>query len=240
VAGGQLLTSVFWSPDNITQTRVVYPRLVLGLAAVGAWLYFCSAYTGRTYHRNPTYRRLAIAVYIALVAVKVTNPSTANTSQQQSSLPRSSSIRIYGATTLTAMGLSYALAFVGYFMLLELFTQIDLDTRALFLPRWDHWPSRRVDLCWVHHALPHRHHLRAAGVAVFAVGVAFVYIDQFEAVQLAAERDTPVIALDVDNYIRDTNRAALTLFPRSTVQRVLIWRRHSRKWPTALTAIIRF
>jgi len=30
------------------------------------------------------------------------------------------------------MGLSYALAFVGYFMLLELFTQIDLDTRALF------------------------------------------------------------------------------------------------------------
>jgi len=31
------------------------------------------------------------------------------------------------------MGLSYALAFVGYFMLLELFTQIDLDTRALLL-----------------------------------------------------------------------------------------------------------
>jgi len=138
------------------------------------------------------------------------------------------------------MGLSYALAFVGYFMLLELFTQIDLDTRALFALVGITGLPVVLDLVWVHHALPHRHHLRAAGVAVFAVGVAFVYIDQFEAVQLAAERDTPVIALDVDNYIRDTNRAALTLFPGSTVQRVLIWRRHSRKWPTALTAIIRF
>jgi len=138
------------------------------------------------------------------------------------------------------MGLSYALAFVGYFMLLELFTQIDLDTRALLLSLGS-LAFRRVGSCWVHHALPHRHHLRAAGVAVFAVGVAFVYIDQFEAVQLAAERDTPVIALDVDNYIRDTNRAALTLFPGSTVQRgAHLETSPARKWPTALTAIIRF
>jgi len=111
------------------------------------------------------------------------------------------------------MGLSYALAFVGYFMLLELFTQIDLDTRALFalvgitgLP---------VVLDLVGYTTPYLIDItyEPLGVAVFAVGVAFVYIDQFEAVQLAAERDTPVIALDVDNYIRDTNRAALTLFP---------------------------
>jgi len=79
------------------------------------------------------------------------------------------------------------------------------------------------------------------GVAVFAVGVAFVYIDQFEAVQLAAERDTPVIALDVDSYIRGHESCCADPVSRDRrVQRVLIWRRHSRKWPTALTAIIRF
>jgi len=107
--------------------------LVLGLAAVGAWLYFCSAYTGRTYHRNPTYRRLAIAVYIALVAVKVTNPlhrEYFTTTVVATPFPH---LSVYtGPLHWTAMGLSYALAFVGYFMLLELFTQIDLDTRALF------------------------------------------------------------------------------------------------------------
>jgi len=79
--------------------------LVLGLAAVGAWLYFCSAYTGRTYHRNPTYRRLAIAVYIALVAVKVTNPLHREYfTTTVVATPRSSSIRIYGATTLDRDG----------------------------------------------------------------------------------------------------------------------------------------
>jgi len=214
--------------------------LVLGLAAVGAWLYFCSAYTGRTYHRNPTYRRLAIAVYIALVAVKVTKSSTANTSQQQSSLPPFPHLSVYtGPLHWTAMGLSYALAFVGYFMLLELFTQIDLDTRALFalvgitgLP---------VVLDLVGYTTPY-----LIDITYEPLGSPSSLLVSHSSTSTSSRPsnwppgDTPVIALDVDNYIRDTNRAALTLFPRSTVQRVLIWRRHSRKWPTALTAIIRF
>jgi len=120
-------------PDNITQTRVVYPRTGARSRRSRTWLYFCSAYTGRTYHRNPTYRRLAIAVYIALVAVKVTNPlhrEYFTTTVVATPFPH---LSVYtGPLHWTAMGLSYALAFVGYFMLLELFTQIDLDTRALF------------------------------------------------------------------------------------------------------------
>lgn len=111
------------------------------------------------------------------------------------------------------MGLSYALASVGYFMLLELFTEIDLDTRALFalvgitgLP---------VVLDIVGDTTPYLIDItyEPLGVAVFAVGVAFVYIDRFDAVQLAAERDDPVLVIDTDNHIRHTNRAARTLFP---------------------------
>jgi len=196
---------------------------VVGLATVGAWLYFCSAYTGRTYHQLPTYRRLAVGVYIVLVAVKVTNPlhhEYFTTTAIAIPFPHLSVHT--GPLHWTAMGLSYALAFVGYFMLLELFTQIDLDTRALFALVGITSP-RRVRCHWLHHALRYRYYLRATpGVAVFAVGVAFVYIDRFEAVQLAAEQDDPIIALDVSNHIRDTNRAARTLFPSLTVQRVPI------------------
>jgi len=97
-------------------------------------------------------------------------------------------------------------------MLLELFTQIDLDTRALFA-LVGITPPRRVRCHWLHHALRYRYYLRATRGRRLRRGVAFVYIDRFEAVQLAAEQDDPIIALDVSNHIRDTNRAARTLFP---------------------------
>lgn len=48
--------------------------LICGLTGVGAWMYFISAYTGRSYHRTRRYRRVAVAVYIGLLIVKLTNP----------------------------------------------------------------------------------------------------------------------------------------------------------------------
>ena len=47
---------------------------VSAFAAVGAWLYFCSAYTGRSLHRESSYRRLAVGVFLVVVAVELTNP----------------------------------------------------------------------------------------------------------------------------------------------------------------------
>jgi signal transduction histidine kinase len=188
--------------------------LVFGLAAVGAWLYLCSAYTGRTYHRRPGYRRLAVAVFAVLVAIKLTNPlhhEYFTVTAVSTPFPHLSVTT--GPLHWVAMGLSYALAFVGYFILLELFTEIDLDTRPLFallgltgLP---------VVFDVVGYTTPYLVDItyEPLGVAVFAVGVAFVHTDRFDAVQLAAERDTPVIALSADDHIRDTNRAARTVFP---------------------------
>jgi len=37
-------------------------------------MYFISAYTGRSYHRNQRYRRLAASVYVGLLIIKLTNP----------------------------------------------------------------------------------------------------------------------------------------------------------------------
>jgi len=218
-----LLTSGGWAAAHVgflvSPTRALklgwYTLgLVLGLAAVGAWLYFCSAFTGRTYHQHPTYRRLAIGVYIVLVTVKVTNPvhhEYFTTTAVATPFPH---LSVYtGPLHWSAMAFSYALAFVGYFMLLELFTEIDLDTRPLValvgitalpavLDLIGYTTPWLIDITY-----------EPLGVAVFAVGVAFVYIDRFDTVQLAAERDTPVIALDADNRIRDTNHAARSIFP---------------------------
>ncbi len=187
---------------------------MVGLATVGAWLYFCSAYTGRTYHQNSTYRRLAVAVYIALIAVKVTNPLHHGYFTATTIATPFSHLSVYmGPLHWTAMGLSYALAFVGYFMLLELFTEINFDTRALFaLVGITAFP---VAFNIIGYTTPFLLDItyEPLGVVVFAVGFAFVYIDQFNAVQLAGERNDPVIALDADSHIRDANRAARTVFP---------------------------
>jgi len=218
-----LLTSGGWAAAHVgflisptTQLKLGWYvlGLVLGLAAVGAWLYVCSAYTNRTYHHDPRYRRLAVGVFILLVVVKLTNPlhhGYFTTTPVTTPFPHLSVAT--GPLHWVAMGLSYALAAVGYFMLLELFTAIDLDTRPLMVLVAITGLPVVADLVGYTTPLLIDITYEPLGVAVFAVGVAFVYRDRFDAVQLAAEQDTPVIALDVDGHVRDTNRAARTLFP---------------------------
>jgi signal transduction histidine kinase len=188
--------------------------LVLGFAAVGAWLYFCSAYTGRGYHRRSSYRRLALLVFVVVVAVKVTNPrhhGYFTTASVSAPFPH---LSVYtGPIHWVAMGLAYALAFVGFFMLLELFTAVDYDTRPLgVLVGLTGLP---VVLDVVGYTTPYLVDMTYGplGVAAFALGVAFVHLDRFEAVRLAAERETPIVALDKRGRIRDTNRTACDLFP---------------------------
>ncbi|MCS3698660.1 histidine kinase N-terminal 7TM domain-containing protein, partial [Salinibacter ruber] len=48
--------------------------LIVGFSVVFAWLWFCSAYSGRGLHRNRRVQQFAIAVYVIVTALKVTNP----------------------------------------------------------------------------------------------------------------------------------------------------------------------
>ncbi|WP_136718362.1 sensor histidine kinase [Halorientalis salina] len=188
--------------------------LILGLAAVGAWLFFCSAYTNRTYHNNSTYRRLAVALFTALGVVKVTNPlHHGYFTATEVAAPFPHLAVTVGPLHWVAMGLSYALAFVGYFMLFELFTEIDFDTRPLLL--LVSITALPVGLDLIGYTTPVLIDMtyEPLGVAVFAIGVVFVYVDRFDAVQLSAERDAPVIALDADRHVRNSNQAARRLFP---------------------------
>ena len=60
--------------DEALSSAIYIGGLICGLTGVGAWMYFISAYTGRSYHRNRRYRGLAISVYVGLLVIKLTNP----------------------------------------------------------------------------------------------------------------------------------------------------------------------
>ncbi|WP_299263672.1 PAS domain S-box protein, partial [Halorientalis sp.] len=60
--------------DGTLSSALYIGGLIWGLTGVGAWVYFISAYTGRSYHRDRRYRLLAVGTYVSLITIKLTNP----------------------------------------------------------------------------------------------------------------------------------------------------------------------
>jgi len=218
-----LLTSGAWAASHMGYLLVSGPilkrgfymiGLLIGFATVWAWLWFCSAYTGRSLHRTRSLWRLAAFTYAVVALIKLTNPlhQLYYTLDFTATPFPHLTVRHY-LLYWVIMGLSYALCMVGYFMLVELYTQISNDTKPLIaltvltaLPAVFNLIGYAdpVFLDITHEPL---------GVALFAVGVLFVYVTEFQAVQLAGERDGPAIVVSADDRIRDYNDEATTLFP---------------------------
>ncbi|WP_418281807.1 ATP-binding protein [Halorubrum sp. DTA98] len=188
--------------------------LVVGLATVGPWLYFCSAYTGRSYHNNRTVRRLAVGSYLTIVAVKVTNPIHQQYfTAEVATTPFTYLVIHHEPLHWIVMGLAYSLAFVGIFMLFELFVQVDFDTKPLIAVVSLTGLPVLLDVVGAATPLLLDVTYSALGVAAFAVGVLYVYFDRFQTVQLAGEVDDPIIVLDGEGHVQDFNRSARALFP---------------------------
>jgi signal transduction histidine kinase len=190
--------------------------LIVGLAAVGPWLYFCSAYTGRTLHRNRTYRRIAVVVFLAIVAVKLSNPiHHLYFTTEFVSTPFSHTTVHSGMFHWLAMGLAYSLSIVGFFMLFEHFSQVSYRTRPLMLLVGV--SGLPIVFNVIGFASPYLLDItyEPIGVAVFAVGVLFVYLERFQAVRMAGERDVPVIVVREDGEIHEYNESARELFPET-------------------------
>jgi signal transduction histidine kinase len=221
---GLLLTSGGWATAHFLFLVVPTPELktmfyvlglVVGVSTVGPWLYFCSAYTGRSLHRNPLIRRTAIILFLAVVGVKVTNPIHHLYFTPEVVTTPFPHLAVHnGLFHWLVMGLSYALAIVGYFMLLELFVQVSYDTKPFVgligitgLP---------IVFDVVGLASPYLIDItyEPIGLAVFAIGIFYVYIDRFQAIQLAGGRDDAVIVLNANGDIRDYNDSAADLFPQ--------------------------
>jgi signal transduction histidine kinase len=222
-----LLTSGGWAATHVAFFVVPTPQLklvsyhiglVIGFSTVGPWLYFCSAYTGRSLHRAAILRRLAVGVFLAIVLVKLTNPFHHlyfRTELVTAPFPHLAvqSLPLHWL----AMGLAYTLATVGYFMLFELFWQVGRDLKPLVgLVGLTGLP---VVLDVLALASPQLIEItyEPLGVAAFAVGVLYVYLDDFQAIQLAGAADDPIIVLDDDDRVRDYNAEADELFPDLTI-----------------------
>lgn len=201
-------------PSRGLKTAVYLAGLIFGFSTVFAWLYFCSTYTGRDYHRQRTYRYAAVALYLFVVVVKLTNPlhhlyfTTGFVAEPFPHLAIQQGLFHWVVT-----GLSYTLAAVGMFALFEAFVEADYDARPLavlvalagapvVLDILGFASSLLIDM--IHAPL---------GVAAFAVGVLFVFEDRFFAVQLTDGVEGATIFLDDDRRIREFNGAAQRLFP---------------------------
>ncbi|MFC7115058.1 hypothetical protein ACFQH2_08975 [Natronoarchaeum sp. GCM10025703] len=108
---------------------------------------------------------------------------------------------------------SYMLAAIGLFMLLEMFAESEYDTRPLTglaaltgLPVVFDLVGYQSDLLLGMIYSP-------LGVAVFAIGVLFVHQDRFMAIQLTDDVDEATVFLDDDDRIRDFNYRAAALLP---------------------------
>ena len=187
--------------------------LIVGLTTIGGWLYFASAYTGRAFHRNPTYRRAAVGSYLAIVAIKATNPIHGlYFTAERAATPFAHLAIKQGILHWVVTGLSYALVAVGFFMLLDQFLEADFDTRPLAALVGVTALPVAFDIVEIASASLLHLSLEPVGVAAFAVGTLYVFEDRFLSVQLSNGVDDGLIYLDEDDRVRDANGHALEAF----------------------------
>jgi signal transduction histidine kinase len=188
--------------------------LVVGLASVGPWLYFCAAYTGRSIHRDPTVKRATVGVFLAIVAVKVSNPLHQWYFVAELTDAPFTYLRIdHQPLHWVVMGLAYALASVGFFMLFELFEGVNSDTRPLFVLLGLTGLPVVFDVYGAVHPAVLNLTYSSIGVVAFAAGVFVVYFDRFQYVRVTGETTDPIVVLDEAGNIRDFNDRAERLFP---------------------------
>jgi signal transduction histidine kinase len=188
--------------------------LVVGLASVGPWLYFCAAYTGRSVHRDPTVQRVAVGVFLVIVAVKVSNPLHRWYFVAEMTDAPFTYLQIeHRPLHWVVMGLAYALAFVGFFMLFELFERVNSDTRPLFALLGLTGLPVVFDVFGAVSPAVLNLTYSPIGVAAFAAGVFVVYLDRFQFVRVTGETTDPIVVLDEGGNVRDYNARAERLFP---------------------------
>ncbi|MFC7136331.1 histidine kinase N-terminal 7TM domain-containing protein [Halobaculum litoreum] len=202
------------APTADLQYALYLTGLVVGLTTIGGWLYFCSAYTGRSFHRDRTYRRVAVGAYLAVVAIKVTNPfHQLYFTAEFVATPFPHLAVQQGLAHWVVTGLSYSLVAIGFFMLFDQFLEADFDTRPLGALVGATALPVTFDLTEMVTPVLLDLSMEPVGVAVFAVGTLYVFEDRFLSVQLSDGVDEALIYLDEDDRVREANDLARDTLP---------------------------
>lgn len=208
-----LKTAFFVIPDPFREAAYTL-GLISGFATIWAWLYFCSAYTGRTYHKNSALRKLSAGVFITVVSIKLTNPlHQLYFTTTEVTTPFVYLAIEHGIVHWIATGLSYVLAVTGIFMLFELYLDSGYDTRPLAVLTALLGLPVVLDIAAL--LLPQFIAIIYAplGVAAFGVGALFVFEERLLAVQNTTRTGEKSIYFDDNGYIRDYSPAAAADFP---------------------------
>ncbi|MWV65849.1 PAS domain S-box protein [Halorubrum sp. JWXQ-INN 858] len=203
----------FLVPDPLREPTYLV-GLVLGFATVWPWLYFCSAYTNRRYHRRPALRRLGLVVFVTVSLVKVTNPLHGlYFSATEATTPFAYLAIEHGVLHWSVTGLAYVLSALGLFVLLEQYALSGYDTGPLSaltallgLPVL--LDVGALTTPWLINVL-----YAPLGVAAFAIGVLFAFDGRFLAARRDDHDDDAVVFLDAEGTIRDHSPAAEATFP---------------------------
>lgn len=222
-----LILSGLWAAFTTARLIVSHPTLniifymiglIVGFSTVGAWLYFCSSYSGNTYHRESLYRWAAVVLFFIITLIKITSPihgvyfTTSTTSE---------GLLIIDVKALhwIVAGLSYSFAILGLYMISETFRRSNYATSQLtiltvlactsgILTILKYFDSSSINISY-----------EPIGVAIFAVGVLFfadgkfVSVQKFSREQIIDELSEAIVSVDSDGYIRDVNDSARQLFP---------------------------
>lgn len=206
-------TAYFLVPSSL-QAPVYIVGLISGFGTVWAWLYFASAYTGRSLHRNPTLRRLGATVFLGITAIKLTNPIHGlYFATTEKTAPFQYLAIEHGVVHWVSTSLSYVLAAIGLFMIFELYIESGYDTKPLGALTALLALPVTIDLVAI--ATPQLIEFIYApiGVAAFAIGTLFVFGDQFLAVRTRAQGDSATIVLDGADQIQAYSSPAREIFP---------------------------
>ena len=217
-----LLSVVLWSagyigyllaPTNSLRTSFYIFGFVFAFVAVAAWVYFCAAYTGRP-PRDMPYRWLIVGLFVVVSGLKVTNPwHHLYFTTEWVTEPFPHLAIQHQPLYWLVLGLSYVVIGVGFFMLIERFYHTGADSQPLVVLAVATGVPAVVTVLGdsIDGVLPLMY--EPPGVALFAVGVLFVYFQRFETIRLTGGVEEPAIFLDPDDRIRDYNQAAQRLFP---------------------------
>lgn len=212
--------------------------LVAGAVAVGAWLWFCSAYAGRTLHRDPAVRQAGLWTLAFVVVTKLTNPwHGLHFTATSVEVPFPHLALEYHALYWAIAGLAYALAAVGYFILYDLFRNLGSGGGALGpLAGLLALPIVLNVVSYVSPSLLNISH-EPLGVAVFAVGVFSLYGAEFRAVRFAGEREEPAFVLDEQGILKEYNRSARALLPEEASGSTILGKPIGEVLPTVGNAL---
>jgi hypothetical protein len=194
--------------------------LVVGLAAVGAWLYFASAYAGRSFHRDRTVRAVAVVAYLLTVSVKLTNPLHGRYFEARTVAEpfEHLAITLFGPHWVV-MTVSYLLAGYGVYLVARALSQSTDEVSLVVLLVLTAGLPGLLTLFGEFTTVLLPFNYEPVGAVAFAVGIQTVAdggllsVDRVGRLQAFEELDQPVLITDETGEIREYNDAAVSLFP---------------------------